>query len=391
MRLGIVSDCIHFIHPDGRTGTEVHILLQQFESLAIYFDSVVICCPFVDYDEKKVATYYADKKISFIPVPNAGGDGIKDKLKLIKTIPAWRKAFKQLDKKCGIVYQRFPNNLNIPGFFYFHSKHKKVFATYTGTWSDYSGEPKTYRFQKWLLKKYFRGPVWAYLKNELNDKKIKKGFSPSYKQSVWFEEEEQVNNRIEKLQQHALQKLKLITVGAFVPNKNQQLILQACLLLKKANIPFQLTLVGDGFLKESYQKFINDNQLNNEIVIAGKKTSTELRELYRQHDFIVQSPITEGFGKVPIEGFFHGLIPVLRNVTLAKSMTGNNERGYVFEGNEAENLLNVLKEIWLNQSHLADYIIAGRKYAFTQTLEAWAKEYFETINEYFSFDKNNNI
>ena len=382
-RLGIVSDCIHFINPDGRIGTENHILLQQLQALATHFSNVVICCPFVAFDDKKVASFYTDDRISFVPVPNVGGNGFMDKLKIISVVPKWFAAFKKIDALSDIVYQRFPNNLNLPGFFYFYLKRKKVFATFTGTWDDYAAEPKSYLFQKKLLRQYFRGPVWAYLNKPSTNPKIHAGFSPSYANIVWDEETEQVNKRLQKIENSKLETLKLITVGAFVANKNQQLILDACLFLRQENIPFTLTLVGDGFLKNAYQNFIDKNQFNNQIIIVGKKNATELRELYRQNDFVVQAPIHEGFGKVPIEGFFHGLIPVLSNVELAKVMVANDERGYIFEQHSVESLVRVLVNIYQNQSNLTNQIILGRSYAKSQTLEAWANDYAETVLSFY--------
>ena len=378
MRLGIISDCVHVQHSDGRIGTETHILLYQLEALAVYFDEVLVACPFISFNENKVATFYTDKKFSFIHLPNVGGNNWIDKLRLLQTIPKWWSAFKKIDKSSDIVYQRFPNNLNLPGFFYFYFNHKKVFATYTGTWENYLNEPFTYRLQKWLLKKCFRGTVWAYLDKPSDNVKIRKGFSPSYSKKVWDEETEQVNKRIEKLKLEGLQKLKLISVGAFVPNKNQQFILDACLQLQQLNISFQLTLVGDGYLKDEYQKFLDKHQLNTSIIIAGKKTTSELIKLYREHDFIIQAPIREGFGKVPIEGFFHGLVPILSDVGLAKAIAEDN-RGFTFSLRNQKSLSDLLENL-SNKSALLPYMILnGRAFAASQTLEAWAAEYASVI------------
>ena len=219
MTLGIVSDCIHVQMPDGAVGTENHILLYQFEALANYFDKVIICCPFVEWDNSKVVTLYQNKSIGFLQLPNVGGNNWRDKLQLLKIIPVWWKSFKNLDKLTDIVYQRFPNNLNIPGFFFFKLRNKKVFATYTGTWNKYPNEPATYKFQKWLLRNWFKGPVWVYIDKPVDNTQIRKGFSPSYSNKVWQEEIEQVNKRIDNLirnQSNLI--LKLISVGALVTN-----------------------------------------------------------------------------------------------------------------------------------------------------------------------------
>ena len=382
MRLGITTDCIHYKHADGRVGTENHILLRQFEQLADHFQATTIACSFANLDESKVISWYT-KEISFIELPVVGGKRIIDKLKIFTTIPKWINGFKKINKLSDIVYQRFPNNLNIPGFFYFYCKKQKVFATFTGTWEDYIGEPKTYRFQKWLLKKYFRGPVWVYTSHQGNDCRIKPGFSPSYSQNEWEEETEQVKNRIRNISINGIPILRLITVGTLIDYKNQMAILKACTILKSKGISFTLKIVGGGPMFKQLANYIKEQQLEHDVEMVGKKNYQDLRALYRQADFVVQAPLKEGFGKVPIEGLFHGVIPILNNLSMAGHMTGEEERGFLFEnGNElllAEKLIDIKNKV----SKLSLMIEKGRTFAKKQTLESWANEYYATVTEFY--------
>ena len=164
MKLGITSDCIHYKNEEGLVGTENHILLRQLEQLASHFESTTIVCPFTPIDDTKVISWYK-QPIQFIEVPNVGGKTLLEKLQIFTVLSKWIKAFRKVNGVSDILYQRFPNNLNIPGFFYFYFKRKKVFATYTGSWLG--NEPFTYRLQKWLLKKLFRGPLALFLANAI--------------------------------------------------------------------------------------------------------------------------------------------------------------------------------------------------------------------------------
>ncbi|HMZ45217.1 MAG TPA: glycosyltransferase [Chitinophagaceae bacterium] len=385
MNLGIVSDCVHFTTPTGVVATDNHIFLRQLNALAVHFDRVTICCPFIEFDDSKSYSVYTDKKFHFIPLSNPGGNSIKHKLKLLLTIPEWFKAFSKINKASDIVYQRFPNNLNIPGFFYFYFKRKKVFATYTGAWKNEINQSKTYQFQKWLLKKFFRGPVWVYSSEEKLAKNIFGGFSPSYTIQEWNEETVQVNNRINFLSNNKLTSLKLISVGALNSNKNQQYILNNCLLLKQATIPFSLHIVGEGVLKNEYQNFIDQHNLNNEIILTGALNYTALRNLYREKDFVVQATLSEGFGKVPIEGFFHGLVPILHQSVMAPYFTNNGTRGYLFNAENSNDLFHVLSNVYSTTSAklIAEKIKEGRIFVQSQTLENWASIYFSTVKKYF--------
>ena len=382
MKLGIITDCVHFYNSNGEVSTENHIFLRQMEALASYFTETLVCCPFSSFDLDKVYSTYDKKNIKFIPLPNVGGNTISEKLKLVKAIPAWLSTFKKINKVADVVYQRFPNNLNIPGFFYFYFKKKPVFATYTGTWEAYPSEPKTYRLQRWLLQKYFRGPVWVY-KNDNTDPRIKSGFSPSYNMKEWKEEWDQVAARMEKITTEGIPLLRLLTVGSLVDYKNQLAIIKACAILKSRNIPFKLTIVGDGPMKQILADCINKNNLGEEVILAGKKNHVALRELYRQHDFVVQAPLSEGFGKVPVEGFFHGVIPVINNIAMAKYMTGDRERGFLFDAADTLDLADVLTSVRDEPQVLVSMIKKGREFARTHTLESWAEDYYLTITDYF--------
>lgn len=383
MKLGIISDCIHYKTPDGKIGTENHILLRQLQALCSYYSETLICCPFEKYDPSKMISVYTDKNIRFTAVPVVGGNTFKAKLRLVAVMADWWKAYKKTDSFSDIVYQRFPNNLNIPAFFYFRSKGKKTFATYTGTWGGYKGEPVTYRFQRWLLNNYFKGPVWVYSNQLSGNKRILPGFSPSYSAAEWDEETLQVQNRVERIKKEGLPVFRLITVGTLIGYKNQAGIIRSCRLLKNRGFPFRLTIVGDGPMRQELEDIVKECGLDEEIRLAGKKKYAELRDLYRQHDFIVQAPFSEGFGKVPVEGFFHGVIPVISNTSMAGFMTGNEERGFLFDASDEKNLADTLIRIKAATASLPEMIMKGRLFAKDQTLEQWAKEYYQTVTNYF--------
>ncbi len=381
--LAIFSDCLHMYNQKGEVVTENHIFCRQIQALASLFTNTVICCPFVPYGNDKIVTAYTNTNISFVALKNAGGNSYKDKLGLVANIPNWLKGFKRAGKGADIVYLRFPNNLNIIGFLYFYIKGAKMFATYTGTWANYKGEPLTYRLQKWLIKHLLKGPAWLYINEEKLGKNLLKGISPSYTLGEWNEETEQVKQRIERISTKGIACPVFITVGALNANKNQQYILNAFKALHDENFNFHLYIVGDGELKESYQEYVKQHNLADYVDICGKKTYGQLRELYRKSDFLVQAALVEGFGKVPIEGFFHGVVPLLNKVALSGEMTGNGERGFEFSADSINNLTTLIKYVCKNTGQLPKMIENGRAYAQTQTLENWAQTYVNTINEYF--------
>jgi glycosyltransferase involved in cell wall biosynthesis len=383
MRLAIFSDCVHVSTLEGKVGSDVHIFVRQIEALSLYFSEILLCCPFVQYDSNIPITTYQNSGISFMPLEKVGGATIASKLKLIKQLPVWFKAYKKADALSDIVYQRFPNNINLPGFFYFYFINKKVFATYTGTWEKNNEESITYTFQKWLLRNWFKGPVGVYSNNQFLSKNIFSSFSPSYCLNEWNEELENVAAKVNSIKQNGLPFLSMITVGSFVTYKNQQYILNTCLHLKKHAIPFHLYMVGDGELRQQYERYIKENNLIDNITLTGKIGYNDVRVLYRKTNFVIQAPTVEGFGKVPIEGYFHGTIPIINNISLASYLTQQNTLGYLFSVNENDSLFNILIHIFQNPSEMIHRIESSRLFAQKFTLENWANEYYQQIKKVY--------
>ncbi len=382
MRLAIYSDCVHVKTNSGKVATDVHIFVRQMEMLSKYFSEVHIFCPFIAYQENYPVTTYNQKHIYFHALKNLGGNTLKDKLKIFFYLSSWFKAYQQGNKLSDIVYQRFPNNLNIPGFFYFYFKKKPVFATYTGTWDNNVGLSKTYIFQKNLLKKWFRGPVGVY-SNVINDDKVFKSFSPSYTEEEWLAEEENVQQKINTVASSGIQHLKLITVGSLIGYKNQQYILNTCVLLKQKNISFHLFVVGDGEDRAILENFVKENSLETKVTFTGKINTKQLQELYRKVDFAVQAPLLEGFGKVPIEAYFHGVLPIINNISMANYITQNNSLGYTFNVQDKLALFNILSNFISNTTEFENRILASRNFVKQFTLESWAKQYQKKIKEFY--------
>jgi len=369
---------------DGSVVTENHIYCRQMQALAGCFEHTLIVCPFTQKQKDSVTSAYNLKTIDFIQLPNVGGSRIKDKIELVKTIPTWVSAFDKANKQADIIYLRMPNNLNIPGGLYFYFKKAKTFATYTGTWSNYKNEPLTYRFQKWMLKHLFNGPVWVYKDEEKKEKNIFKSYSPSFSESEWNEESIQVAERVRRYKNASITKPVFVTVGALVPNKNQQYVLETCKCLKAKGFSFTWYIVGDGTLKKEYEQFVSENSLQHCVIITGKKTYTELRAIYRSANFLVQPTLVEGFGKAPVEAMAHGVIPVLNKVAMANEMTGNGKRGYIFDATDQSSLQEIILKA-LGEQHLFGSMIEnGRQYVKLQTLENWVNDFIYRINVFYS-------
>ncbi len=382
-KLAIFSDCVHYFDPEGNVVTQNPIFCKQMQALSALFETTLLFCPFDTYRPGMTNTRYDSPAMSFYPLPSVGGNRVADKLSILKVFPRWFRAYRKACAESDLVYQRFPNNLNIPGAIYFRFKGKPVFGTYTGTWDDYQGEPISFRFQKWFLHHYFRGPAGVYSTANPANGNLFPSFSPSFTTAEWHTASLPVAEKAASLLSRNPFIPIFVSAGALVKSKNQQYILDSFLPLHKEGFDFRLYIAGDGPLREAYALFIAKHGLSAKVFLTGMLDEGQMKSLYRSADFVLQASLVEGYGKVPVEGFFYGAVPILHEVSLASEITGNGLRGWLFDACKAESLTLLLKDICSKPADIIPKAAEGRAYALRHTMEAWVMSYYDKIDGYF--------
>ena len=95
----------------------------------------------------------------------------------------------------------------------------------------------------------------------------------------------------------------LISVGRMAPEKNLDQVLKTYEALKSTGQAFKLVMVGDGPLKDQFQKRYP------EIIFPGMLTQSNLAAYYASSDLFIFPSQTETFGNVTLEALASG-IPV---------------------------------------------------------------------------------
>lgn len=385
MKLGIISDAHHYYNDSGKLCT-LTPLARQFEQWAQMFDSVIICAPLLPGNPP--ATYqipYSASNIQLLPIANAGGDTLQAKLFLTRKTVGWWKTLQKLFKQVDAVHIRCPNNISILGLLALQRTKLLRQAVYTGNWFGYPNEPTTYRIQRLFLKYMFRGPVAVYGAWPNQPDHIVPSFSPSYSQTDWDMESVQVAKRLTLLRglKCLPAPIRLISVGALDRNKNQQLLLHAMRSLLEQGKDCRLDLLGDGDQRETLEKQAQVFELKQRVFFHGSVSQSAVREFYRQATFVIQSSYSEGFSKVPIEAFFHGVIPILSNISTNPQIVGDGSRGRCFSLGDAQSIADHIGNLASQPAEIAHLIDNGREYVRKVTLEAWQQHLREMLNCYW--------
>ena len=103
-----------------------------------------------------------------------------------------------------------------------------------------------------------------------------------------------------------------------------------------------LVLVGDGPLKEQYQKFIKDNNMDN-VIIVPYKSKDKLFEMYKASDVHITLSKKDIFGHTVLESLANG-VPVIasNNIVSAIEYIKDGYNGYVVDLNKKEEILNAM-------------------------------------------------
>lgn len=373
MKLGIISDAHHNWDARGRLCV-LSPVARQFEQWAQMFDEVTVCAPLAHGLPPARSSAYEARNIQLLPVRVAGGNTIRAKLGIARELVPWWRAIRKLLGRVDAVHIRCPNNISILGLLALERSKCLRQAVYTGTWNGYEAEPYTYRWQREYLRDRFSGPVAVYGSWPNQPAHIVPSFSPSYREAEWHAEAAGVSRKLEALRgAERLARVALVSVGGLDRNKNQRVAILAVRALQALNVDARLDILGDGSERPELARLIEELGIQDRVVLHGSTSAADVRAWYRQADFVLQPTRSEGFGKVPIEAFFHGVIPIMSDVNLHPQFAGTGEtaRGRCFPTEDAGAAAAHIAELAARPAEMARMIANGRTYARQFTLEAW--------------------
>lgn len=93
--------------------------------------------------------------------------------------------------------------------------------------------------------------------------------------------------------------LNFITVGRYTDAKDYPNLINAFAILKKNNRAINLTIVGDGELRDQIESLIKELELEEDVTLLGRRS--DIPQLLSQADIFVLASKFEGFGLVVAE------------------------------------------------------------------------------------------
>jgi glycosyltransferase involved in cell wall biosynthesis len=358
MRLLIISHVVHYqhdrkIHAYGPYAREVDIWAELFSE-------VLIAAPFHIEAPADDCCAFNRSNISLVPQRETGGTSIAARARQIVSLPAMVWDLVSAMRKADCIHVRCPGNLGLLGAVLAPLFSRRLVAKYAGQWIDYPGEPRTAKFQRWLLSsRWWRGPVTVYGQWPNQPRNVVPFFT-SIMTADQMARARQVNR---KRSRDGV--LEVLYTGRLSASKNVHILLSAIAELRDEGIPINCTIVGDGSYRPALEAQTVQLGLANRVVFTGSVTFERVLDYYEKADVLVLASETEGWAKSIAEGMAFGLVCIGSDRGLTPWLLGDG-RGLIVPPRDVPALKSALKGIAVDQ---AAYQIMRERAA------AWAQQY----------------
>ena len=166
--------------------------------------------------------------------------------------------------------------------------------------------------------------------------------------------------------------LRILTIGRLDNQKGYDMALEACKILKEKGIEFKWYSLGMGPLKEEIEKYINENNLENNFKLLGVKSNPY--PFIRDCDIYVQTSRFEGFGIAIAEARMLNKPVVTTRFDAVYNQMKDRKNGLVVDMN-SQGIVNGILEV-INNKELTNEIISylkTEKKGNTEELEKFYK------------------
>lgn len=169
----------------------------------------------------------------------------------------------------------------------------------------------------------------------------------------------------------------IINVGRLEKEKAQEELIDIVKELKKEIKDIKLYLIGDGSLKSQINKKINENDLEDNIILTGFISKSEIEKYMIDSKLFVMTSHTESFGLVLIEAMSYKVPCIAYDSADGAKVLLKDENGILIKNRDQKEMINKIKELLNDNKKIKKYSEKGyescKRYLIDNVREEWLK------------------
>ncbi len=134
---------------------------------------------------------------------------------------------------------------------------------------------------------------------------------------------------------------RLVFLGRFNPQKNPTLLIRALVGMK--DVPWTLTMIGDGPLMPEVRSLIHDERLSDRIACAGWLAAPEVDRILLESSVLCMPSTSEGMPVAAIEALRRGLAIVASDIPGLHDVVAGGVNGFITPSGDARALESKLR------------------------------------------------
>lgn len=377
MKLLIISHTPHYRDQSGRL-VGWGPTIREIDYLARIFTEVVHIAPLHKEPAPASSLPYQSANLSLRAVHPAGGEGLGDKLNILKCSGQYAKIIIQELTKADVVHVRCPANLSLLALLLLAGFRNPPcrWVKYAGNWRPGGPEPWSYKLQRWWLEKgLHKGIVTVNGRWPDQPSHVFSFYNPSLTQAEAEQAAAAATSKELRLPVY------LLFVGRLEAAKGVGVALQVARTLLGGGLKFEFHLVGDGPERPVFERYVQQNGLSSCVHFHGWQPRPALAEYYTQAHFLIfPSSASEGWPKVLSEAMAYGVVPLAGAVSSIPQILAETGAGMALPPHDPKSYLVAMMDYIKHPEKWQEASLAGMKAALRFTYE----RYLENVKEIFS-------
>ena len=150
-------------------------------------------------------------------------------------------------------------------------------------------------------------------------------------------------------------------IARLFPLKGHEFLIEAAGTVAERNPNVRFLLVGDGILREDYERAIAENGLTDRFVFTGLVAPERIPELIHAMDIVAHTSLWEGLARVLPQGLISGKPVISYDIDGAQEVVIPGETGYLLPPKSVDQLSDAIVELAADSNRRQRYGNTGRE------------------------------